>query len=457
MKLRVQRLFRLKWLGLAALGAAVVGACATVGTTVTSKEWKSRATPQSQGIVKEVGGKRIQERYPFGGFGTANWEKYPTFAYGGPEYFPPKKAQMPTGIKGDPKKGQALIKAGMMGPCTGCHVIPDATVWPAGNVGPDLRAIGARGLPDQMLYQIVYDPRVLYGPDTPMAAFGASGMWTEEEIVQVVAYLQSLKGNPPGQPEKVTDDPQWDPRTRPVVRPAYGDPLDITANPGLGIAQDVAVPLWAKPGPKGQSCAGCHGAIGRPDAQRPLGAIASMVGVGARYPKWKEAYSRMMSVEDYLAVHAPETTGHEMPSQGEQNLAMSILVRMQSNGMPYALDLNDANVQAAVKRGEETFNRRVGQRGQSCANCHTARGGGNKFLGGRFLADIEKDAMVNHPYWRTAWQRLIDIRIRMQWCMTPLRTNMLPGDAPEYADLEAYILSKQSRRGDKVLVPRLSH
>jgi sulfur-oxidizing protein SoxA len=457
MKLGLQRLFRLKWLGLAALGAAVVGACATVGTTVTSKEWKSRATPQSQGIVKEVGGKRIQERYPFGGFGTANFEQWPTYAYGGPEYFPPRKGGMPKGIKGDPKKGHALIKTGAKGPCTGCHVIPDATLWPAGSVGPDLRAIGARGIPDEFLYQIVYDPRVIYGPDTPMAPFGASGMWTPEEIVHVVAYLQSLKGNPPGQPDKVTDDPKWDPRTRPVVRPAYGDPLDITANPGLGVAADVAVPLWAKPGPKGQSCAGCHGPIGAPDAQRTLGVIASMVGVGARYPKWKETYSRMMSVEDYLAVHAPETTGHEMPAQGEQNLAMSILVRMQSNGMPYALDLNDANVQAAIQRGEQTFNRRVGQRGQACANCHTERGGGNKFLGGRFLGDVEKDAMVNHPYWRTAWQRLIDIRIRMQWCMTPLRTNMLPGDAPEYADLETFLIAKQTRRGDKVLVPRLSH
>lgn len=73
------------------------------------------------------------------------------------------------------------------------------------------------------------------------------------------------------------------------------------------------------------------------------------------------------------------------------------------------------------------------------------------------LADVEKDAMVNHPYWRTAWQRPIDIRIRMQWCMTPLLANMLPGDAPEYADLETFLVSKQTRRGDKVLVPRLSH
>jgi sulfur oxidation c-type cytochrome SoxA/sulfur oxidation c-type cytochrome SoxX len=458
MRFSWQGLSRPKRTGLVVLGVAFVGACATVGTTVTSKEWKSRATPESQGIVKDVGGKRIQQRYPFAGFrAPTNFEKWPTHAYGSPEYFPPRKGEMPKGVKGDPKKGHALIKTGAKGPCTGCHLIPDASVWPAGNVGPDLRTIGHRRLSDGYLYQIVYDPRVVFGEDTPMAPFGASGMWTEEEIVHVVAYLQSLQGNPPGVPDKVTDDPQWSPFTRPVVRPAYGDPLDLTANPGLGLTDSVAVPLWSQPGPKGQSCASCHGPIGAPDAERPLGVIGSMVGAGARYPKWKEQYRRMMSIEDFLAVHAPETTGHEMPSQGERNLTMSILVRMQSNGMPYQLDLKDANVQAAVKRGEELFNRRVGQRGQACANCHTARGGGNKFLGGRFLGDVEKDAMVNHPYWRTAWARLIDIRIRMQWCMTPLRTNMLPGDAPEYADLETFLLAGQTQRGDKVQVPRLSH
>lgn len=457
MKLAWKTISRDKRIALLAFGAVFLGACAAVGTTVTSQEWKSRATPESQGIVKEVGGKRIQQRYPFGGFGTANFEQWPTFATGSAAYPPPRKAQMPTGIKGDPKKGQALLKASAKGPCTGCHVIPDATVWPAGNVGPDLRTIGHRGLTDAHLYQVIYDPRVIFGADSPMAPFGASGMWTEEEIVHAVAYLQTLKGNPPGVPDKVTDDRQWDPNTRQLVRPAYGDPLDITANPGLGLADSVAVPLWSEAGPKGKSCAGCHGNIGAADAQRPLGVIASMVGVGARYPKWVARHRRMMSVEDFLAVHAPETTGHEMPSQGEQNMTMSILVKMQSNGMPYQLDLKDGNVQAAVKRGEELFNRRVGQRGQACANCHSARGGGNKFLGGRFLADVDKDAMVNHPYWRTAWQRVIDIRIRMQWCMTPLRTNMLPGDAPEYADLETFLISKQTQRGDKLLVPRLSH
>ncbi len=442
---------------LAVLGASFIAACATVGTTVTSKEWKSNAIPDSQGIVKEVDGKRIQQRYPFGGFGTANFEQWPTFAADSPAYFPPKKGEMPKGVKGDPKKGQALMKDGNKGPCTACHLIPDASVWPAGNVGPDLRTIGSRGIQDEILFQIIYDPRVIYGPDTPMAPFGASGMWTPEEIVHAIAYLQSLKGNPPGVPEEVTKDPDWNPYTRKVVRPAYGDSLDPIANPGLGMTESLAVPRWSKVGPKGQSCASCHGPITAPDEKRTIGVIASMVGVGARYPKWMPKYKRMMSVEDFLAVHAPETTGDAMPSQGDENIAMSILVKMQSNGMPYNIDLKDPNVQAAIARGEEIFHRRVGQRGQACANCHTSRGGGRKFLGGRFLADIEQDTMINHPYWRTAWQRPIDIRIRFQWCMTPLRTNMLPGDAPEYADLETFIIAKQTQRGDKVDVPRISH
>jgi sulfur-oxidizing protein SoxA len=460
MKQSFRRLSRLQKWGMAVGGAVMIAACATVTEVVppvTVKEWQTRATAQSQGVVKQVDGKTIQQRYPFGGFGTDSFEKWPTFAPDSPAYFPPRKGQMPAGIKGDPQKGHALITAGAKGPCTACHVIPDAKVWPAGNVGPDLRAIGSRGISDDFLFQIIYDPRVLYGNDTPMAPFGASGMWTEEEIVHAVAYLQSLKGNPPGQPERVTDDRQWDPRTREVVRPAYGDALDVTANPGLALAESIAVPLWSKAGPKGQSCAGCHGALGAPQGRRTIGTITSMEGVAARYPKWYDKYRRMMSIEDFLAVHAPEATGHELPSQGDANMSMSILVKMQSYDMPYAIDLKNPNVRAAVKRGEELFNRRVGQRGQACAHCHTERGGGRKFLGGRFLADVEKDAMVNHPYFRTAWQRLIDIRVRMQWCMTPLRTNMLPGDAPEYADLETFLVAKQTQRGDKLQVPRLSH
>lgn len=454
MKLGLRRLSPLKRAGLAALGAAFVAAGATA---MTASEWQSRAIPESQGQFKEVDGKKIQVRYQWGRFGTTNYDRFPTHAYDSFAWPPPKTAQMPAGIKGNPRKGHDLFKARNIGPCTACHLIPDATVWPAGNVGPDLRTIGHRGSPDSLLYQIIYDPRVVFGPDSPMPPFGASGKLAPEQIVHIVAYLQSLKGNPPGVPDKVTDDKQWNPYTRDVVRPEYGDALDPTANPALAITDQVAVALWGEPGPKGQSCANCHGEIGPPDAQRPLGVIPSMVGVGARYPKWFGEYRRMMSVEDFLAVHAPETTGHALPTQGQQNVTLSILVKMQSNGMPYRLDLKDRNVQAAVERGRGVFHKKVGERGHACADCHTERGGAHKFLGGRFLANVEKDAMVNHPYYRTAQARLWDIRIRFQWCMTPIGTNMLPGDAPEYADLETFLISKQTQRGDTMLVPRVSH
>ena len=436
----------------AVVGSVVLGACAGMGAQqlASSKTWETRAVPLSQGQIKEVGGKREQVRYP--GFRESrSFDKWPTFARDSVEYFPPRKGVMPAGVKGDPKKGFELIKAGNKGPCTGCHLIPDPNHWPMGNVGPDLRTIGDRGLPDSFLYQIVYDPRVIFGADSPMAPFGASGMWTPEEIVHVVAYLQTLKAERTMKPE-LTGDKQWNPFTRDVVRMDFGDPRDPTSNNALVMTESDAVPLWSKPGPKGQSCASCHGKIEAADDERPLGVIKSMVGVGAAYPKWSARHSRMMSVEDFLAVHSPETTGHPMPTQGQANLTMAILVKMQSNGMPYKLDMGDANVRAAVKRGEEMFNRRVGQRGQACANCHTDRGGAHKFLGGRFLANIDKDAMVNHPYFRTSQGALWDIRIRMQWCMTPLLTNMLPGDAPEYADLETFLISKQ--QGKPLDVPR---
>lgn len=426
----------------------------TIDATGVNTDWESRASTPSQGRILEVDGRRIQQRYTFGGFGEQYFGEWPTHAYETVGYPEPRRVDMPRDIAGDPARGAELFKDRGKGPCHACHTVPDPEIWPLGNVGPDLRTVGYRGLPDSYLYQVVYDPRVIFGMDSPMPPFGTSGMWTEEEIVHVVAYLQTLVGDPPGTPERVTEDRQWDPRTRSVVRPDYGDPLDLFANPALGATDSVAVSLWTREGPEGKSCASCHGALEPADDLRPLGVIPEFADVGASYPKWFDEYRRMMSVEDLLAVHAPETTGIEMPSQDLENLTMSILVRMQSNGRPYRLDTEDPNVQAAIERGERLFHRPVGQRHHSCADCHTPRGGADKFLGGRFLANMD-DGMLNHPYWRTAQQRIWDPRIRMQWCMTPLGTNYLPGDSPEYADLETYIIYKQ--QGVEVQVPRQSH
>jgi hypothetical protein len=47
------------------------------------------------------------------------------------------------------------------------------------------------------------------------------------------------------------------------------------------------------------------------------------------------------------------------------------------------------------------------------------------------------------------------MRKRMQWCMTPLGTNMLPADAVEYAELELYLT--QFDNGKPMSVPGIRH
>ena len=457
MKKIVRKIRPAGWLGIPILAGVLVAACAVIEPTVTSRTWQSRAIPASQAVVKVVDGQTIQQRYPWGPWGTTSFDQWPTHAYDSPDYPPPEEAQLPAGLQGDPDRGRTLFADSRKGPCTACHLIPDADIWPMGNVGPDLRTIGDRGLSDNYLHQVIHDPRVIFGADSPMAPFGASGILSEQDIADIVAWLQTLKGNPAGVPLQVSDDRQWNPFTRDIVRPDYGDSLDPTANPALDMTADVAVPLWERAGPVGRSCAGCHGAIGAADETRPLGVIESMVGVGVRYPRWFAQYRRMMSIEDFLSVHGPETTGHPLPTQGQENLTMTILVKMQSNGLPYRLDVQDPNVQAAIARGQHTFAKRVGQRGQACVDCHTERGGADRFLGGRLLANVDENMIINHPYYRTSQGRLWDIRMRMQFCMTPLRTNMLAGDAPEYADLETFLIYKQMQREVTMLVPRHYH
>lgn len=427
----------------------------------TSETWESLARERSQGTIVEEGGETYQRRYQFGGFPRAedrDFSDWPTHAYGDDTEFPePQEAEIPEEMDGDPERGRELFADRSMGPCSSCHLVPNPEIDSPGNVGTDLRTIGDWAPSEAWLYQMVYDPRVVYGEDTPMPPFGLSGLWSEQQIEDVVAYLMTLTGDEDGEPitpEGV--DRHWNPDERPPVSDS-GDDLDPFENPALMKTEEVAVPLWDEAGPNGKSCASCHGEIKPADELRPVGVIEELKGAGAEYPKWFDEYDRMMSIEDFLAVHALEEQEMELPTQSEENLYMAILVRSQSNGMAYDIDEDDPNVQAAIERGEELFHREVGQRNHSCANCHTNRGGGGQWLSGRKLVNLEKEdaTLVNHPYWRTSQSRVWDIRTRFQWCMTPLNTNYLPGDAPEYADLETFLISEQ--QGQEVRVPRFTH
>ena len=401
------------------------------------RAWTSRAIPEARGdVLSAADGTREAVRYR--GWTREDFGAFRTYGYGDTRPEPPVvRAVMPPGITGDPTRGRQLFLARAKGPCTGCHLVPGDDVWPAGSVGPDLSTIGDRGLSDAHLYAQIYDPRPLF-PNTTMPPWGATGVFTPEEIVHLVAYLQSLRGPLP---------PERDPERNPLTRrnpPGFGDNLDPTNNPALLIAED-AEERWTTPGPAGKACRDCH--AGAP--------ATAMKGVAARYPKFVAAYRRVMSIEDFLTVHAPETTGAPMPAESAENLAMTMLVKMASNGMAVAVDTESPEARAAWRRGKASFERRVGARNHACADCHVPERGANKFLGGRLLADVTVGLTRHFPTWRTSQSEVWDMRKRMQWCMTPLGMNMLAADAVEYAELELYLTSFDN--GKPLSVPGIRH
>lgn len=408
--------------------------------------WKSRAIPEAQGEVKEVDGKKVQVRYkeaPFTGV-PQEWSEWRTYAYNDNRSVPQvSRVSMPTNVKGDPKEGRKLFLNRAKGPCSGCHLIQGDDVWPAGNIGPDLSTYGDRNLPDEFVYQMIYDARLFF-PNTSMPPWGTVGIFKPEEIVHMVAYLKTQKGNPPFVPP-TEKDPDRNPFLR-KLKYYFGDNLDPTNNPAVLLAED-AMKDWAKKGPAAKACAECHD--GGPEK--------SMRGVATRFPKQVAKYGRVMAVEDFLSVHAPETTGQAMPSEGQANLNMSILIKMQSNGMAVNVDLTSPEAKAALERGEANFYKRVGQRNHSCADCHTddPGKGADKFLGGRLLGNV-KTGLTNHfPTWRTNFGLVWDMRKRMQWCMLPLGMNILPADSVEYAELELYLTSFS--QGKPMSVPGIRH
>src|SRR5262249_45546879 len=206
----------------------------------------------------------------------------------------------------------------------GCHLVPGDDVWPAGSVGPDLSTIGSRGLADAHLYMQIYDPRVLF-PHTAMPPWGTDGVFTPDEIVHLVAYLQSLKG--PAAPEKDADRNPFT-RRRPT---GFGDNLDPTNNPGVVAAEETEA-VWTKPGPKGKACAECHAG----------GLDAAMKGVATRYPRYVKTYGRVMALEDYLAVHGPERTGQAFPMESDENVQLVVRIKMASNGLAVDVDVPSA-------------------------------------------------------------------------------------------------------------------
>jgi sulfur-oxidizing protein SoxA len=344
----------------------------------------------------------------------------------------PRKITEP--VTGDAKHGAQLVADRTRGgSCLACHVMGSAGgANLPGNVGPDLSEIGNAGREDEWLFNYVYDARV-YNPQTVMPPWGSHGLFNEQEIGDIVAFLKTLKS--PAQFKTELDNPEK--RPAPVEK---RDNLDSMENPGMW-AVEHAQALWKQRTSSGFSCNTCHN---EPEKRFKTWA-ASM-------PKWEPRLDKVLGVEEFVARHARATTGAEWLMETDDNRAMSVYLHYLANGEPINVDTQSAPAQAAIKRGEELSKRKLGQLNFACTDCHGISA--NHWIRGQWLGE-QKGQYDHFPTWRTSLQTVWDIRQRFQWCQVNIRADELPPDAREYGDLELYLASQNE--GLKVSVPGIRH
>jgi sulfur-oxidizing protein SoxA len=344
----------------------------------------------------------------------------------------PRKLAGP--ITGDAAKGAELVAdRNRGGSCLACHVMgPAGGANLPGNVGPDLSQIGSAGREDEYLFNYIYDPRV-YNPETVMPPWGGHGVFNDQEISDMVAFLKTLKS--PAAFKTELDDPEK--RPAPVEKRENLDPIE---NPGMW-AVDKAQDLWKQAGAAGKSCQSCHS-----DAKAEFKTWA------ASMPRWEPRLNKVLGVEEFVTRHARATTGANWLMETDDNRAMSVYLHFLANGTPIQIDTTSAESKAAIERGKELSNRKLGELNFACTDCHGKSA--NHWIRGQWLGE-PKGQYDHFPTWRTSLLAIWDIRQRFQWCQVNIRADELPPDAKEYGDLELYLAAQND--GQKLSVPGIRH
>ncbi|HNA28979.1 MAG TPA: sulfur oxidation c-type cytochrome SoxX [Thiobacillaceae bacterium] len=102
----------------------------------------------------------------------------------------PRKVKLSMPLNGDPARGREIALRPDRGYCVVCHQVPGED-WP-GTVGTPLLHFKQHDYADGAVFQQIFDPRVI-NPQSVMPPYGANGILTEQDIRDLVAYLQSIE------------------------------------------------------------------------------------------------------------------------------------------------------------------------------------------------------------------------------------------------------------------------
>jgi sulfur-oxidizing protein SoxA len=115
-------------------------------------------------------------------------------------------------------------------------------------------------------------------------------------------------------------------------------------------------------------------------------------------------------------------------------LAMTAYVARQSRGVPIEVKI-DAQTKPFLDAGRATFFLRQGQLNLACSQCHDDNWG--KSLAG---STIPQAHPTGYPLYRLEWQSLGSLQRRLRNCLTGMRAVTYDYGAPEYVDLELYLM-----------------
>ena len=190
--------------------------------------------------------------------------------------------------------------------------------------------------------------------------------------------------------------------------------------------------LWnRKAGASGKACADCHG-------------VEKMKGVAARYPALHAG--KLLNLDQRINLcRVEQQKAPALQLEGRDLLALSAYVGRQSRGLPIDIQVTE-KTRPFLDAGRAAFERRQGQLNLSCSQCHDDNWG--RSLAG---STIPQAHPTGYPLYRLEWQSLGSLQRRLRNCIIGVRAEPYAYGAPEYVELEYYLMWRA--RGMRLEIP----
>ena len=180
------RMKRLPFLGSLVLAAGVLAGCAQLPGAAPAPAPAPAAAPAQAAVAAA--------KTPAGAARGPDYSAFPCLSYtlpcGKVATRRPVARTLEGALNGNADRGRQVAAARNRGNCLACHAMKGGTQ--PGTRGPDLSAYGGAGRSDAETYAAVYDMRSRIA-DTLMPPFGTNQILSDQEIRDVVAYLQASR------------------------------------------------------------------------------------------------------------------------------------------------------------------------------------------------------------------------------------------------------------------------